>query len=67
MVDKRQNYDFSKELLLRLIKIKQIEIDKLEMLRMYSNSENKEEKIKKQKVIIDWLNQLINRTANPPV
>jgi len=67
MVDKRQNYDFSKELLLRLIKIKQIEIDKLEMLRMYNNSENKEEKIKKQKVIIDWLNQLINRTANPPV
>ena len=67
MVDKRQNYDFSKELLLRLIKIKQIEIDKLEMLRMYNNSENREEKIKKQKVIIDWLNQLINRTANPPV
>ena len=67
MVYKKQNYNLSKELLLKLIKIKQIEIDKLEMLRIYYNSDNKEEKIKNQQVIINWLNQLINRTANPPV
>tara|TARA_R110001592_G_scaffold31068_2_gene110126 strand:+ start:102 stop:269 length:168 start_codon:yes stop_codon:yes gene_type:complete len=45
-----------------IIKINQKEINKYEMLKQYYNGNDKQEKIKTKKIILDWLKELIEES-----
>ena len=52
------------EFLIKLIKIKQQEIDKLETLKMFYKEDDKEQKISEQLIILDWLNKRITKITD---
>ena len=52
------------EFLIKLIKIKQQEIDKLETLKMFYKENDKEKKISEQLIILDWLNKRITKITD---
>ena len=54
----------SSEIVIKLIKMKQLELDNLEMLKKYYKGEDKTKKISEQLVILNWLNKKIKRITN---
>ena len=54
----------SSEIVIKLIKMKQLELDNLEMLKKYYKGEDKTKKISEQLVILNWLNKKITRITN---
>ena len=54
----------SSEIVIKLIKMNQLELDNLEMLKKYYKGEDKTKKISEQLVILNWLNKKITRITN---